>query len=270
MRHKTISKHLWQIATLVLFVMLVLYSQGIGREALTGITSPSKRVLYVNEPVEYDLYIQHDNTTILDSNSTIISYVEGSDDYVTIADISVTLNGEPVDAVVTELVPSHKYHVKINNPTEGYLTTVVKTKLLTIELKAPVVNLEYNFPLQVFVGETKTLFAKTLTPQGAILNADKVTVEVVDPNNKVDIFEMTKASDGMFEHEMVFRAEGNYYFTITPSAASLNYKSTPRDATTVVMGQAPVPVFYYFMIANAVVFVLILVVKNRKKIGGMF
>lgn len=257
----------WALIFALLVAVIILAKQ-FELFSVTGITTESKRVLYINEPINFQIQLLYGNLSVT-SNGTVLNSTI-SDELITTNDITVKINNKNMSATVVELVPNQRYNISLTTNEEGYLSVIVKDKILMMELKAPVVNIEYDIPIQTTIGSKHTLFVKTLTPQGDLLNADKVLIEITDPHNQNEVVEMTKDSLGIFSYDMTYKYDHNYYFTITPSATSLNYKTQSRDATTVVQGTAEVPVFFYFMIANAVIFIAVIIIRNFKKIKELF
>jgi hypothetical protein len=257
----------WVLA-IALLIVAILMAHQFQLFSVTGITTSSKRTLYINEPVNFAIQLQYGNLTASSNGSTIDT--TQADVVLTTNDIHIKMNSQDINATITEVVPNLVYNITVPNPVEGYLSVTVQDRILMMELKAPVVNIEYDIPIQTVKGAKHTLFVRTMTPQGDILNADSVMLEIVDPHTQTTVEQMKKVSDGVFSYDMTYTYDHNYYFTITPAATSLNYKTTQRQATTVVQGSEAPPIFFYFMIANVVIFVIVLIVKNFKKIRGLF
>lgn len=263
-------KNTWIWVVAILAVAFFLYNRSMSREAVVGITTPSSRILYINEPVDFNVVLEHGNATAVSGNGTVIDTDNSTAEIVEVEpiDFDVKIDSQPVNHTVTELTENREFSVYVENPSEGYLTVSVKDVILTMELRKPLIHLEHDVPIQAYVGEKYTFTVNTLTPQGGLLDVEKVILEITDPTNEVTVLDMTEESEGTFTYEMEYEDDHNYYFDITPVAPNWNTKKV--EATTVVLGEAPMPVLTYFLIVSAVIFVVLVIIKNRKKIARLF
>lgn len=176
------------------------------------------------------------------------------------SDIVARIDNIAWNATVVSSGVNGTYLVTVNNPIPGRLTIYAAPNLYKLDLKRPVIDIKDNILLTTDIGYETDINVQTLTPQGAALEVDSLTVKIVDPDSVTQTYTLTKTSGNNYKMHWKYSKSGIYYFDFSPVKPLYDTQIIKRY--TNVMQAEPVDYFWYVMGAGVLV-LIILIVRRR-------
>jgi len=134
---------------------------------------------------------------------------------------------------------------------EGTLKIVVSENNITetkvINVLDPYVAVTHNIPNTAEEGDSLKILISTSNPQGELLDADSVTIDVTTPDNTLETLTLTKSGDD-FEYNFNYEDAGTYQFKL--KAVEIDYKTKEFSAVTTVIKAGGIhPIVWVWMAA---------------------
>lgn len=160
------------------------------------------------------------------------------------------------------------YFIRINNLSSSgvikfTLTEGNKTETQTVEVRKAFVDIKTNIPNLADEGVSLKIEIKTFTPQGDVLEADSVDVDVIDPSNTKTSLSFTK-SVNVFSYTFNYADAGNYQFKIYPRKDGFDTKEF-TVITSVAKKEGVHPIIYVFGFIFAIWLILFIIKRVRVK-----
>ena len=184
--------------------------------------------------------------------------------------VELTGNETASGLIFTEETINGTYILKIGNVSEEGLFKIVAaegniTDLLLIEVKKPFVDSKNDVPSTLDIGGKEKLTVQTFNPQGDILDADSVDLDVSDPLNKKETLFMEKEKAGTFSIDYNFKKAGIHVFKIY--ARKDGYVTVEKGAITNVLKSGRIHPIVLIWIGSLILFIIFLTIRLIRKRG---
>jgi len=274
----------WALVILVAAILLVQYS------GLFSIYLQSSQVQYLNKPLEAKFqlgnYTSPQITVFFNDKQLFLA----SDYYNSTEIIPVEYVNETTNETYTvneshqiKIYPATQnnqkeiytfnyingtYALRLENVTDtGYFKFTVnegnKTESQTIEVRNPFVDMKNDFELTVKQGVLYDLEIKTYNPQGEVLEADSLEVDLTTPDSSVQSLTFTK-SNSTFTLPYTYSQNGNYIYKIRPMKLGYDTKEFTVIVSSTKTGGIH-PIIYVVAVAVGI-FLLLFGIKLFRRI----
>ncbi len=193
--------------------------------------------------------------------------------------VEATFDDDPIDL---EFLPIDSVYTSSFETTQtGVLKLIITgtvdgeaiSKLLAIEVKKPLINIDAVVPNNIFVGETHELTFSFTDQFGKAIELDSVELRISDPSEtgvgqqkfkRTEI--LTKQQTGRYILDFKFDLIGDYIFEVTPIKDGFDTIPLIRSAT--VFDSAKFP-FGLVIFGSGFIILLLLIVRQLIFRGGL-
>jgi len=236
----------WIIGLVIVGVLLYNYS------GFFGITLSSAETQYNNKDIKAEFSLA--NYT----NPSIQIFFNDEE----ILELDVNETNDTVSFTRNLVNGTYDFTIKDINK-EGFLKIVVSENNITetkvINVQDPHVALTHNILNVAEKGDSLKILVSTLNPQGELLIADSVVIDVTTPDNNLEIITLTKSGD-TFEYNFNYEQSGTYQFKI--KASKIDYKTKEVSAVTTVIKTGGIPLVVWIWIVAIIIFILFFIIKQ--------
>lgn len=159
--------------------------------------------------------------------------------------------------------------VQIDNVKQaGIFKLVVQSGSTTesqqIEVRQPFVDVKHDIPTTLVKGDSAKLSIQTYTPQGEIMDADSVDVDMYLPDGSKQSLLFDKQTNSSFTKQVTYVNAGEYIFKI--HAHKLGYTTNEVSTiTNVILKSGPNPILYIWFGAALLFIGLVIFRRFRKR-----
>lgn len=245
------KKIIWIIGIIVLALLFYKYSDSF------SIMLSSPMVQYYNQPISATFSLSNYTNPI----------ISGYFNDVELFEMPANTTNWTQNLVFEKSIANGTYTLKLSNVTsEGVFkfkaTEGNFTETQLIEVKQPFVDIKHNIPSTIDKGSSLNMQIMTFTPQGDILDADSIDIDIYDPQNvKTTIF-MEKS--GNFTKVFNYQNVGNYQFKIHPRKDGFATKEfTVITSVTKTQGIHPVIYIWFGFLALFLILLIVKLIRTR-------
>lgn len=159
------------------------------------------------------------------------------------------------------------YALRLENATTGYFKFTIiegnKTESQVIEVRNPFVDMKNDFENTVKQGVKYDLEILTYTPQGEVLEADTLEVDLTTPDSSVQSLTFKKEGN-KFTLPYTYAQNGNYIYKIRPTKLGYETKEFTIIVSSTKTGGIH-PIVWVVMITS-IIFIILFVIKLIRRI----
>jgi hypothetical protein len=137
------------------------------------------------------------------------------------------------------------------------------TKVLRNEVRKPFININNNIPLEVDKNTKSEFSIITSNPQGKIIDADKLVLEIENPKSEKKTYTLTKTSSGTFTLSFKYDMSGIYYFRM--EATEPEYETITIVTQTNVLNKTNFNLYPMILLGATVLLAVLMIVKRLRK-----
>ena len=137
------------------------------------------------------------------------------------------------------------------------------TKIIRNEVKRPFINVNHNIPLEVEKNVNVDFTITTSSPQGKVIDADKVVLQIENPKAEKQTYTLTKSSTGTFKYAFKYTMSGIYYFRM--EATEPEYDTITVVTQTNVLNKTSVNFYPMLLFGGTLLLILLMLIKRIKK-----
>jgi len=222
----------------------------------TNFTNPEIEVYFndvkIYDVLSYQLNESNINSTTNETYYTLTNYTRNQ------------------SIILTKSISNGTNYIGLKNINSAGLIKIKLTEgnyseIKSIEVRKGYVDIKDNIPSLVDKGKVWTISVSTYNPQGDILEADSVDIDVYDPSNNKETLYLEKSGNN-FTKTFNYDTAGNYELKI--HAKKEGYETKEITRITSATNEGGIHPIVYVWIAAAGLFVLMFLVRlliRRKK-----